>query len=80
MAPRNILVDQRNITTRYIIIDFEKTISISDEKTYKEIDFWRGAVLSEEFSSMCSFDELYLIFGDKYNPKLWDFKNVDIMP
>lgn len=73
MAPRNILVDRRNLTTRYIILDFEKTKLLEIDHVDEELAFWRGAVLSEEFVSSCGLSLVNRVFGDKFDPTQWDF-------
>ena len=72
MAPRNILVDQSDLSPRYIILDFEKTQVAVENIDEAEERFWRGAVISEEFLSACGFASVDAVFGDKYDPGTWN--------
>ena len=80
MAPRNILVDSTNQSPRYIILDFEKTQTNVKNVNQAKKDFWRGAVISQEFASVCSQDLIDEVFGDRYRPDEWDFDDESSMP
>lgn len=80
MAPRNILVDERHLSPRYVILDFEKTLMDVDDLDVAEKQFWRGAVISEEFLSVCPMEAVAQVFGDKYDPPSWDTEATGNMP
>lgn len=80
MAPRNILVDGNHASLHYVILDFEKTRTDVGDLAAAETGFWRGAVISEEFLSVCGTQAVAGIFGDKYDPSSWDTLSTEIMP
>jgi hypothetical protein len=79
MAPRNILLDEGNLSPRYIVLDFEKTQIGVKDLSVAEQKFWRGAVISEEFLSACGEEMALKVFGDKYDPSSWDVENTEFI-
>ena len=45
-----------------------------------EEKFWRGAVISEEFLSVCSPEIVAEVFSDKFDPASWDMLAGGEMP
>lgn len=75
IAPRNILVKQRENGNEYIILDFERTKfqeNVSKEAIY---DFFRESFCIEEFSVICSSQEINHYFKKYYNPKIWNIED-----
>lgn len=80
MAPRNILVDERHLCPRYVLLDFEKTRVSVNYTNDIEKEFWRGAVISEEFMSVCGEQAVAQVFSDKFDPSSWNTEEKGQMP
>jgi hypothetical protein len=72
MAPRNILVRIGAARTEYVLLDFEKS-NLTDAPATADVVavHGRGPIFSEEFSAVCTLDEVTDIFADHYSPKTW---------
>lgn len=81
MAPRNIIVNEIEEATEYIILDFEKTriveapVSIEDR-----LEHARGPMCVEEFGSICSQEEVEAIFKGYFEPAKWDVATTSLTP
>ena len=75
IAPRNILVKQKNDGNIYTILDFERT-KFQDRINNNEIkNFFRESFCIEEFSAICSPKEISEHFKKYYSPTSWDTKS-----
>jgi predicted nucleotidyltransferase len=72
MAPRNILLRIGVERTEYVLLDFEKSY-LTDAPAADDIVMvhGRGPIFSEEFSAVCTLEEVTDIFADHYSPKSW---------
>lgn len=75
IAPRNILIKQKASGNEYTILDFERT-KFQDTVSEEDINnFFRESFCIEEFSVICSAQEIARHFKKYYAPRSWDLKN-----
>jgi predicted nucleotidyltransferase len=78
MAPRNILVCEKEKSTRYFILDFEKTSFTDGLVPYEtRLTHARGPMYVEEFGAIFTFEEIRLCFGEYFAPETWNITSRD---
>lgn len=81
MAPRNIIVSEKNDEIYYYILDFEKTKILNGSVPFESrVENARGPMCVEEFGAICSREEVEAAFKDYFEPGRWDLNTKDKIP
>lgn len=75
MSPRNVLVDDADVPT-YWLIDFEKTAVVDAPVPFPQrVEFCRGQIAVEELGVLCPRAELEGVLSGYFDPALWDVRS-----
>jgi hypothetical protein len=75
MSPRNVLVDDTEVPT-YWLVDFEKTTVVDAPVSFPDrVDFCRGQVAVEELGVLCTRPELEEVLSGYFDLAAWDFRS-----
>ncbi|MHB1528687.1 MAG: BUD32 family EKC/KEOPS complex subunit [Acidiferrobacteraceae bacterium] len=81
MAPRNILVQEDDGITTFLLLDFEKTAFTEGAVPLAQrIEHARGPMCVEEFGAVCSLAEVVRCFEGYFDPASWSESDASPIP